>query len=149
MTSKEKKLLFDGIFAWEGFGGRFRIGAGRCRLRIFDLRKGPTKKTGRLPHLRPYIIVATDVEDSRMTVKSCVSHLATSVIDRFGIDPQRMIFVEYYRAQRYGLQNENVIPERFEAVDFEWYEKKALYPRWRPLNPPLLAVVKELLHTCS
>jgi hypothetical protein len=78
-----------------------------------------------------------------------VSHLATSVIKQFGLDPQRMIFVEYYPRQRYGLQNENVIPERFEAVDFEWHERKALYPRWRPLKPPLLDVVKQVLHPTS
>ena len=137
-------LLFDDIFAWEGFGGRFRIGAGKCRLRIFDLNKGRAKASS---HLRPFIIVASDVAESRMTVKSCVSHLATSVVKRFGIDPQRMIFVEYYPLQRYGMQNEHVIPERLEAVDFEWHEGKALYPRWRRLKAPLLDVVKEVLQT--
>ncbi len=140
-------ILYDDLFAWEGFGGRFRIGAGKCRLRIFDLNKGQTRKTRRLPHLRPFIIVASDVAESRMTVKSCVSHLATTVIKQFGIDPQRMIFVEYYPRQRYGLHNENIIAERFEAVDFEWYEGKALYPRWRPLNPPLLDTIKAVLQT--
>ncbi len=138
-------LLFDDIFTWEGFGGRFRIGAGKCRLRIFDLSKGPTEKTRHLSHLRPFLIVASDVAESRMTVKSCVSHLATSVIKQFGMEPQRTIFVEYYPQQRYGPQNENIIAERFEAVDFEWHEGKALYPRWRLLKPPLLGVVKETL----
>ncbi|KPJ78670.1 MAG: hypothetical protein AMJ54_02625 [Deltaproteobacteria bacterium SG8_13] len=142
MTNEKQVLLFDDIFAWEGFGGRFRIGAGKCRLRIFDLSRG---QTGQLPHLRPFLIVASDVADSRMTVKSCVSHLATSVVNQFGLDPQRMIFVEYYPCQRYGLQNENIIPERFEAVDFEWHEGKALYPHWRPLKPPLLNVIKQVL----
>ena len=146
MTDTIGMLLFDDIFAWEGFGGRFRIGAGKCRLRIFDLSKGHTDK---LPHLRPFLIIASDVAESRMTVKSCVSHLATSVIKQFGLDPQRMIFVEYYPRQQYGLQNENVIPERFEAVDFEWHERKALYPRWRPLKPPLLDVVKQVLQPTS
>ena len=80
-----------------------------------------------------------------MTVKSCVSHLATSVVKQFDIDPQRMIFVEYYPRQVYGLQNENIIPERFEAVDFEWHEGKALYPRWRKLKPPLLDIVRKVL----
>ena len=135
-------LLFNDIFAWEGFGGRFRIGAGKCHLRIYDLRQGQTKD---LAHLRPFIIVASDVADSRMTVKSCVSHLATSVVEQFGIDPQRMVFVEYYPRQRYGLQDENIIAERYEAVAFEWHHGKALYPRWRPLKPPLLDIVKEML----
>ena len=139
-------LIFDDIFAWEGFGGRFRIGAGKCRLRIFDLTRG---QTGKLPHLRPFIIVASDVADSRMTVKSCVSHLATSVVKEFQLDPQRMIFVEHYPSQRYGLDNENTIPERYEAVDFEWHEGKALYPRWRTLKPPLLDLVKQVLQTTT
>jgi hypothetical protein len=43
------------------------------------------------------------------------------------------------------MQDQNIIPERFEAVDFEWQEGKALYPRWRPLKPPLLDVLKKVL----
>lgn len=137
-------LLFDDTFAWEGFGGKLRIGAGKCRLRIFDLSKGQNRS---LPHLRPILIVASDVAESRMTVKSCVSHLATSVIRQFDLDPQRMVFVEYYPRQHYGMQNERIIPERFEAVDFEWHEGKALYPRWRVLKPPLLDVVRNAVES--
>ncbi|MGD8970285.1 MAG: hypothetical protein PVG01_02675, partial [Desulfobacterales bacterium] len=69
-------LIHDDIFAWEGFGGRLRLGSGKCRLRIIDLGKGRHKG---LAHLRPYIVVATDVPESRMSVRSCVSHIATSV----------------------------------------------------------------------
>ena len=32
-------LIVDDVFAWEGWGGRLRLEAGKCRLKIFDLRK--------------------------------------------------------------------------------------------------------------
>ena len=31
--------LFDDVLHWEGYGGKFNLAAGRCRLRLFDLSK--------------------------------------------------------------------------------------------------------------
>ena len=61
-------LIYDQIYSWEGFGGVLRLASGKCRLRIFDLEK--EDRTG-LAHLRPTIIIASDVPDSRMSVRSC------------------------------------------------------------------------------
>jgi hypothetical protein len=139
-------LIYDDIFAWEGFGGKLRIGAGTCRLKIFDLRRGEKKG---LAHLRPIIVVATDVPESRMSVRSCVSHIATSVAKAFEIDPQRMLFLEYYPQATYGRKNEKHIPERYDAVDFQWHEDKALHPKWRTVKPPLLDILRMLMRTTS
>jgi hypothetical protein len=38
-----------------------------------------------------------------------------------------------------------VIPERFDAVDFEWHGVKAMKPFYRQLDPPLLEIVKDLM----
>ena len=38
-----------------------------------------------------------------------------------------------------------IIPERIEAVEFEWHDGKAINPKWRPLNPAMLELVRELL----
>jgi hypothetical protein len=135
-------LIYNDIFAWEGFGGRLRIGAGTCRLKIYDLRA--TENKG-LAHLRPFIVIAADIAESRMSVRSCVSHIATSVAKEFKIDPQRMLFLEYYPEATYGRENEKHIPERYDAVDFQWHGDKALHPKWRSVRPPLLDLLRELM----
>lgn len=137
-------LIYDDTFAWEGFGGKLRLGSGKCRLRIFDLKKDARKG---LAHLRPFIVVASDIPESRMSVRSCVSHLATRVAEVFGIDPSRMLFVEYYPASTYGPAGENIIPEHFDAVEFVWHGDKAMHAKWRPLQPPLLETVRGLMRS--
>ena len=132
-------LIYDDIYIWDGWGGALRLGSGRCRLRIYDLRKGSNNE---LTHLRPVIVVVSDVPESEMTVKSCASHIATRVIKDFNIERQRMLFVEYYPATRYGEKGEHVIPERFDAVDLVWHGDKAVHPKWRALTPPLLDIVR-------
>ncbi len=135
-------LIHDDVFVWEGFGGQFRLGSGKCRLRIIHL--GKTGPDG-LTYMRPFIVVASDIPESRMTVKSCVSHIATSVAKAFDIKPNRMVFVEYYPRSTYGPQDEKVIPERFDAVEFSWLGDKAMHPKWRGLEQPLLDIVRGLM----
>ncbi|MBU0986530.1 MAG: hypothetical protein KKH68_04675 [Proteobacteria bacterium] len=135
-------LIHDDIFNWSGWGGKLRLGSGECRLRIFDLEKGVTK--GPTP-LKSVIVLVSDVPDSRMSAKSCASHVATLVAKEFKIDPHRMLWVEYYPENRYGVDNERIIPERFEVVEFTWYEDKAVKPEWRELKPPQLDEIKKLI----
>ena len=135
-------LIFDDIFTWEGWGGKFKLGSGRCRLRIFDLEKG---KHTSLRHIRPIVIVAADVPESKMSVRSCSSHIATKVAESFNIHPNRMLFVEYYPAVSYGEQDEHHIPERFDAVDYTWHQGKALHPKWRTLRSPMRDIIKALM----
>lgn len=120
-----------------------RLGHGECRLRIFDLRKDPAPKG--ISFLKPVIVILTDIPESKMTVRSCTSHIATCVTRDFRIDPSRMLWVEYYPRTHYGQQGERTIAERLEAVEFDWMEDKAIKPRWRPLKPPLLEAIKELI----
>ena len=135
-------LIYDDIYSWEGFGGKLRLASGKCRLRIFDLKKGDQKG---LAHLRPIIIIASDVADSQMSVRSCCGHIATGVARDFNFKPDRMLFVEYYPRTVYGEQQNHVIAEKYDAVDFSWHEGKAIEPKWRALKPPLLDVVRELV----
>jgi hypothetical protein len=136
-------LTYDNIYSWDGWGGKLRLGNGKCWLRIFDLRKDQTAKG--VSFLKPVIVVITDVPESKMTIRSCTSHIATCVANEFNIDPSRMLWIEYYPQTIYGQQGERVIPERLEAVEFEWQEDKAIKPKWRPLKPPLLGAVKHLI----
>ena len=140
-------LIFDDIFSWEGFGGAYRLGAGQCRLRIFDLQHEEHRK---VTPLKAIAVVVSDLPDDspkmkKVSMRSCASHIATSITARFHIDPHRMLYVEYYPASTYGDQNQFAIPAKYEAVEFVWTDQKALHPRWRPLSAPLAQTVARLI----
>ena len=135
-------LIYDNIYTWEGWGGALRLGSGKCRLRIYDLEKSDS---GSLTHLRPLIVLVSDVPESNMSVRSCAGHIATGVTKAFNIDPQRMLFVEYYPPTVYGEHKEHIISERYDAVEFIWHDDKAIQPKWRDLKPPMLDIVKQLV----
>ncbi len=134
--------IYNDIFSWEGWGGAFRLGSGHCRLRIYDLKK--SSRSG-ISFLKNVWVVASDLpreSPGDMSVRSCNGHIATCVAREFRIDPQRMQFIEYYPRTTYGVREENVIPERMEAVDFTWHEDRAMRPVYRPLDPS----EQDLLH---
>ena len=137
-------LIYDDIYSWEGFGGILRLASGKCRLQIFDLKKGNQKG---LAHLRPIIVIASDVADSRMSVRSCCGHIATGIARKFNIKPDRMMFIEYYPRTVYGEQQDHVIAEKYDLVGFSWHEDQAIQPKWRTLKPPMLDIVKELVES--
>ncbi len=140
-------LIYDDLYKWDGWGGMFKLGSGRCRLRIFDLKK----KGGKSPvPLKPFIIIVTDIPfakraPNQMTIKSCASHIATKVVREFKINPTRMVWIEYYPEDpdNYKLKYKN--REFFEEVEFTWHGDYALQPGWKPLNPAMEKLVKSLL----
>ncbi|RJQ80104.1 MAG: hypothetical protein C4519_10160 [Desulfobacteraceae bacterium] len=136
-------LIHDGLFAWEGFGGVYQLAAGKCRLRILDLSRGGQ---GKVAHMKSILVVVSDIpadhpQFRKVSVRSCAGHIATTVTKKFGIDPQRMIYVEYYPPTTYGDRNQHVIEAKYDLVDFTWFEDKAMHPKWRPLPSPLRAVL--------
>ena len=135
-------LIYDDIYSWRGWGGKLQLASGKCRLRIYDLKRGGARRAA---PLRPTIIVVSDVPESRMSVRSCAGGVATSVSRDFGIDPQRMMYIEYYPESVYGERGDQVISERYEAVDFNWTEGGAIQPRWRVLRGPLLESLKKIV----
>lgn len=135
-------LIHDGTYSWEGFGGKLKLASGQCRLRIYDLTRD---SSGGLKHLRPTIVIVSDIAASRMSVRSCAGHLATCVSRDFKIDPHRMMYIEYYPASVYGERREHVISEKYEAVDFNWTEGGAIQPKWRTLQPPLVDVIRHIV----
>lgn len=140
-TNGVSMLIHDGTFSWKGFGGKLRLGSGRCSLQIFDLTKD--RHQG-LAHLRPTIVIVSDIPDSGITIRSCAGHIATTIALEFNLDPQRMLYLEYYPEVIYGDKERRRIPERYDAVDFSWHDHKALNPRWRTLKPPMLDSIQEL-----
>ena len=137
-------LIYDDLFRWEGWGGKLQLASGKCRLRLFDLKKGGKKD---LAFLKQTIAVVSDVSGSKMSVRSCTSHVASRVSEQFDIDPARMLWVEYYPRTTYGESGQFTIDERVDRVEFTWHGKKAIHPVWHPLTPPLRAIVKELIES--
>jgi len=136
-------LIYDDIYSWEGWGGALRLASGKCRLQIFDLKD---KDTGGLAHLHPIVVIASDVPDSRMSVRSCCGHIATCVTKEFNIKPHRMLFIEYYPQSEYGENREHIIEEKYDLVEFTWLDEGAIEPKWRTLRPPLLDAIKDLVN---
>ena len=134
-------LIYDDIFSWDGFGGKLKLASGKCRLKIYDL---SWEQADGLLHLKPIIVIAMDHPGSKMSVRSCSSHIATIVVQKIQIAPSRMQFVEYYPKKTYGKEGKNLIPEVFEAVDFTWKENMAIHPRLRPPSPILVKCLQEL-----
>lgn len=135
-------LVYNDIFAWEGWGGELRLASGKCNLRIFDLKKD---SAGRVAHLRPVIVIVSDIAGSPMSVRSCTGHIATHVALKFNLDPQRMLYIEYYPETTYGDHQQHIIPEKYDVVEFTWIKSRAIEPKWRTLKPPVLDMIKELV----
>lgn len=140
-------VVYDDIFEWEGWGGQLKLARGRCRLWIFDLNRLDRQD---VLHLRPLVVVASDLPREGMmkgevSVRSAAGHIATVVSRKFGIDPQRMQFVEYTPRETYGKHNEYVIEAGYDAVEFTWQDGLALFPRLKPLAPDLTDILRERL----
>ena len=135
-------LIYDDIFIWEGWGGELRLASGECNLRIFDLKQA---RTGSVAHLRPIIVIVSDIARSPMSVRSCTGHIATHVTLKFKIDPQRMLYIEYYPETTYGDHQQHIIPEKYDVVEFTWIDGRAIEPKWRTLKPPVLDMIKDLV----
>ena len=135
-------LIYDDNYAWAGWGGKLRLASGKCRLRIFDLKKGNVKG---LAHLKPMIVIVSDVAGSPMSVRSCCGHIATSITREFNINPHRMLFIEYYPQTEYGQYQQHQIAERYDLVEFNWHQDKAIDPKWRTLKPPMLDMILGLV----
>jgi len=141
-----QELVYDDIFAWDGWGGVMKLASGRCRLRIFDLKRGAPDGGPTL--LRPTLVVVNDLPKEKindMSVRSCCGNVATTVVERFGIDPQRMVWVEYSHGSSYGERGQHAIADRYEQVAFTWNEARALHPKWYLLQGSLLEKVRQLV----
>jgi len=135
-------LLYDDIFSWDGWGGKLRLASGKCKMRIVDLRRSEKRD---LELLKPFVVITSDIEGEKMSIRSCSGHIATLVTKKFNIDPRRMLWVEYYPASEYGIEKVYNIPERFDVVEFTWHECRAIEPKWRTLNPGMVNTIKDFI----
>ncbi|MEE4357935.1 MAG: hypothetical protein V2I97_15815 [Desulfococcaceae bacterium] len=140
-------LIYDDIYTWDGWGGKFKLAGGRCGLRLFDLKK---RSPEGIAHLKRYIAVVRDIPfekqgPNQMSIKSCAGHIATGVVRDFQIDPTRMIWIEHYPEDPENHRLRYPQKERFEEVEFEWKEKGALRVQSRKPSPAVTELVKQLI----
>lgn len=131
-------LIYHDEYHWEGWGGKLRLGHGKCKLSLFDL----NRESSGVLHLKSHMGVVSDLSDSPASVKNYTGHIATGVIEKFNIEPSRLIWVEYYPEKRFGVNLQMVIPERFDEAEFTWMDNKALHPKWKPLKEAYLTILK-------
>jgi hypothetical protein len=139
-------IRYDDIFSWDGWGGKFKLTSGRCRLQIYDFQK--SGKTDPI-FLKSTLVIVSDLPEASkplgvVSIHSCAGHIATLVIRQFQINPERMLYIEYHPEKIYGSPRTRRIPERYEAVDFKWHSEKAIAINWRILDPRMLEQVKGL-----
>lgn len=146
-------LIYDDIYHWEGWGGELKLASGRCRLKIFDLRKGDEEN---ISVLKPFIVVVSDIPfenraPNQMTVKSCASHIATKVVQEFNIKPHRMVWIEHYPVPPDSDNLKYPPVEHFDEVEFSWLDDMADPggTRWKSPKPALEELVKTLLSASS
>jgi hypothetical protein len=138
---------YEGVYHWNGWGGKLRLASGSCMLWIFDF---ANEKKDNLMFLKPILAITRDVPKKspsfgEMSIRSCAGHIATSAVREFGIDPQRMLWVEHYPQTRYGSGDERLIEEAFFLTDFEWSEGRALNPERRRASPGIADQIRGLL----
>jgi hypothetical protein len=108
-------------------------GAAGCACLTF-----PKMRTAGVPHLKPIIAVVSDLPGDRLpamkkvSVRACISHVATTIAHRFKIDPNRMVLIEYYPRETYGQKSEKVIPEKYDVGGSEMAWRQGIVPQLAP-----------------
>ena len=104
------------------------------------------------------LVICTESEENEGTsVTNWAEHLATEVCEKYGIDPEKLIWIERYKDRgEYNRHNDTwAYPEDFSLVEFkqkkktEWQAGNLITslfsaPKWRPLEK---SVVEELIAT--
>ena len=140
------EIIYDGIHEWEGWGGAFRLGSGKCRLRLLKLKSDAAKG---LIFLKSAVAVVSDLPESRLSVRSCAAHIAASIAEKFDIDIRRIMYVEDYPESCYGLHNERRLPALYDVAEFTWGASNAPRVKWHSLKADVLEVIEKYIKSTS
>jgi hypothetical protein len=79
------------------------------------------------------VIIATELYDSNpgSSVTSWVEKLATEIITKFNIDPNKLIFIEHNPDRKSSLE---FFKETFDIVNLEWDGVKFINPLWKRIT---------------
>jgi hypothetical protein len=128
-------VIFDGKFEWDGKKrtGNFPVSwwPGSYRIKIVDLRD---RANGAFL-LRPYLCILSDTGNG-FSIKKTFEKFAVSVCERFGLDVEKVLWIEHYPAN----------PDQ-EAAILSPVMKiggKPIYKTtWRPIRPNEMELVAE------
>ncbi len=141
------EIIYDGMHEWEGWGGAFRLGSGKCQLRLLTLKSNAAKG---LISLKSTVALVSDLPESRLSVRACPAHIVTSIAEKFDIDVRRIMYVEYYPESNYGPPHqERTLPARYEVAEFTWHTNSAPQVKWHSLKADVLKVVEKYVDSSS
>lgn len=104
----------DTIFTYHVRANRIRA---HCRLRSY----AGGQQT---------VVIASELPDNPgMSITNAAAELATQVCQRYGIDPECLVWVEHYGATATTSYRQDP-PETYDLVTFTWTGKGFAQPRW-------------------
>ncbi len=79
------------------------------------------------------VVIATDLYDHNpgSSVTSWAKELATELIQKFKIDPQKLVFIEHLPDRKSNLE---FLQETFHLVSFEWSGDKFINSSWAKIS---------------
>ena len=80
-------------------------------------------------HRAIQLVVAEETGEGQSVTNAC-EFIATEVVKRYDVDPERMLFIEHYPAAQRPTYGES-----FDLVTFRWDGKRFWNPDWRHLPP--------------
>lgn len=108
-------------FVWIHPGGGF---SSRCDLDVFLLGSKA-------------LVIATEREDdpdAGISVANGADILATIVIQKFGLDPRRVTWIEHYPERRMGARDIYRIGKTYQRVTFQFEGTRLTAPRWEVVD---------------
>ena len=79
------------------------------------------------------IVIVSEMYETNpgSSVTSCIDKLANEIIDKFGIEPDQMMFIEHYPDRKSNLE---FFRETFDLVQFDWDGSKFMNPNWKRIK---------------
>lgn len=108
--------IFEGKYQYKGY--TFHKFLSECYLEIYQDEDGSC------------VVIATELQDNPGTsVTNAAGAIATQVVSEFGINPEKLTWIEHYPDRDYG--GRKTIPEDFDLVTFTRSGNELRYPKWK------------------
>lgn len=95
----------------------------------FRAENGYTSACNITIHRAIQLVIAEETGEGQSVTNAC-ELIATEVVERYGLDPKRMLFIEHYPAKQRPTHGES-----FDLVTFRWDGKRFRNPDWKHVPP--------------